>query len=262
MNIRLRKLNKWKAFLGLLLGYFLLAACSVTLDRMDMTFVRPPTIEGSSYIGVQSCAECHQGIVDSFEGATHAKLVSSETNLEVGCESCHGPGSIHNQSGGEIGTIHNPSDDSETCFQCHLDVRGSFNLSNSHPVGDGNVSCNDCHDPHTGSAIKGGGTALMSESDTCYQCHQAQVGPFVFEHEARQDGCTVCHSPHGSVNQKLLKSRNATLCLQCHSQLQTDHESLDVGGRNHASSVQRGTCWTAGCHEEIHGSHISSSLRF
>jgi hypothetical protein len=26
--------------------------------------------------------------------------------------------------------------------------------------------------------------------------------------------------------------------------------------------VQRGTCWSAGCHEAVHGSHVSSSLRF
>jgi hypothetical protein len=26
--------------------------------------------------------------------------------------------------------------------------------------------------------------------------------------------------------------------------------------------VQQGTCWTAGCHEAVHGSRVNSSLRY
>jgi hypothetical protein len=26
--------------------------------------------------------------------------------------------------------------------------------------------------------------------------------------------------------------------------------------------IQQGTCWTAGCHEAVHGSRVDSSLRF
>ena len=37
---------------------------------------------------------------------------------------------------------------------------------------------------------------------------------------------------------------------------------LLIGGRDHAPFVQRGTCWSAGCHEAVHGSHVNSSLRF
>ena len=34
------------------------------------------------------------------------------------------------------------------------------------------------------------------------------------------------------------------------------------GTATYAAFVQRGTCWTAGCHEAVHGSHVNSSLRF
>jgi predicted CXXCH cytochrome family protein len=78
-------------------------------------------------------------------------------------------------------------------------------------------------------------------------------------------GCGGCHDlldPPGTVNSKMLKARNQTLCLQCHYQQQTVTGQLLIGGRDHASFVQRGTCWTAGCHEAVHGSHVNSSLRF
>ena len=81
------------------------------------------------------------------------------------------------------------------------------------------MSCADCHNPHKGMAIKGGGTntqqslkggglAFLSRNETCFQCHTAQRGPFVYEHEALRQGCVVCHSPHGSVNQRMLNARN------------------------------------------------------
>ncbi|MBK1880089.1 cytochrome c3 family protein [Pelagicoccus mobilis] len=235
-----------------------LAACNLTYD----SYFSPPQIPGATFTGVKSCEECHEEIVEEFEGATHAKLLNeSHHAINLGCEACHGPASTHNESGGEVGTIHNPKSDPDTCYQCHLDVKGSFNLAHAHPIGD-KVSCNDCHDPHSGAAIKGGGVAAMKEAETCIQCHQAQSGPYVFEHEATRDGCTVCHSPHGSPSDKLLKTSNQMLCLQCHFQQQTAPDVILIGGRNHASWVSRGTCWTAGCHESVHGSHVNSSLRY
>lgn len=246
------------ALIGTIAAMVVFAACSVNYQ----SYFRPPQIPGATFEGVGSCEECHQEIVEDFDSATHAKLLADGSHsLEMGCEACHGAGSIHNQSGGEFGTIHNPRADPETCYQCHLDVRGSFNLAHSHPIGE-QVTCNDCHDPHSGSAVLGGGVAAMSEVQTCVQCHQAQAGPFVFEHEATRDGCTVCHSPHGSPSDKMLTTSNQMLCLQCHSQQQTGPDSLLIGGREHSFFVNRGACWTAGCHETIHGSHVNSSLRY
>ena len=142
-----------------------------------------------------------------------------------------------------------------------------------HPVLEGKVSCIDCHNPHKGNAIKGGGTsgiqslkgggtALLGENETCFQCHTAQRGPFVFEHEALREGCVVCHSPHGSVNQRLLTVRNQALCLKCHFQQQTAPGQIFIADVDHSSFLQRGTCWSAGCHEAIHGSQVSPALRY
>ena len=113
------------------------------------------------------------------------------------------------------------------------------------------MSCADCHDPHKGVAVVGGGTKLQSANDTCLKCHESQRGPFVFEHEALRDNCTTCHNPHGTVNSKMLKARNQTLCLQCHFQQQTVTGQRLIGGRDHAPFVQRDTCWGAGSPEGV-----------
>ena len=235
----------------------------VSCTTVTRVVVAPPSVPGATFVGSEECSTCHQDLTDHFGSSTHAKLHAEGTNAqEIGCESCHGPGSLHVESGGALFTIENPGRNPETCFACHLDKRGEFALPHAHPVAHGDMSCSDCHDPHEGPATYGGGTQLASVTDTCLQCHSAQRGPFVFEHEASREGCLVCHNPHGSVNAKMLKARNATLCLQCHFQNQSAPGRIEIGGRDHTSFLQRGACWSAGCHEAVHGSHVNSSLRF
>jgi len=264
---RLLALRKWardhrqKASLilaGLLAGVVVISCASVS--RVVMA---PPQIPGATFVGSETCEQCHEKITRDFKTATHALLKAEGANAaNVGCESCHGPGSIHQESGGANHTIINPKKSSETCFQCHLDKRGEFNLPYHHPVLEGKISCGDCHDPHKGPAIEGRGTSLASEFRTCGGCHTAQLGPFVFEHEAVREGCTTCHAVHGSVNAKMLTQRNHTLCLKCHMQQQTAPGRMVIGGLDHTRFVSRGTCWSAGCHEAVHGSQIGSSLRY
>jgi predicted CXXCH cytochrome family protein len=84
----------------------------------------------------------------------------------------------------------------------------------------------------------------------------------VFDHEALREGCTTCHSPHGGVNAKMLTERNANLCLKCHFQQQSQPGVILIGGVDHTSRLSQGACWSAGCHEAVHGSRVSPSLRF
>jgi predicted CXXCH cytochrome family protein len=123
------------------------------------------------------------------------------------------------------------------------------------------MSCTDCHSPHKGFAHRGGSTALRAQDSGCLECHPAQRGPYVFEHEAMHEGCTSCHGAHGTVNAKMLTARDSNLCLKCHFQ-QVQGGQLRIGGADHTVRVQQGTCWTAGCHEAVHGSRVNSSLRY
>ena len=257
MITRLRRIKNSLLVGGLVAWGLLLISCVV----VNRTVIIPPQIAGAKFVGSSDCIQCHEEITNSFHDATHAKLIAPGDNAKnIGCESCHGAGSLHSKEGGALHTIINPTKHPETCFQCHLDKRGEFALPHTHPAG--KVSCSDCHDPHSGDAVVGGGTKIASTNATCLKCHEAQRGPFVFEHEALRENCVTCHNPHGTVNDKMLKSRNQTLCLQCHYQQQTVSGQLLIGGRDHAAFVQRGTCWSAGCHEAVHGSHVNSSLRF
>jgi predicted CXXCH cytochrome family protein len=253
----------------------------ISCRSVNRSVVLLPDVPGAKYIGSKECEQCHDKIYRDFATADHARLLAEGANaLNAGCESCHGPCSAHSESGGEVKppfsfaagrpvansfgarVIVDPPRSKETvCFQCHTDVRGQFNLPSHHPVPEGKLTCIDCHPPHKGSAYRGGGTALLEENENCFRCHASQRGPYVFEHEASREGCTVCHNAHGSVNAKLLSVRDSNLCMKCHFQQLSSGQIL-IGGSDHTLRVQQGTCWTAGCHEAVHGSRVSSSLRF
>jgi len=269
---------KWSL---LVFGALVLLGAVVSCRTVNRSVVVLPEVPGAKYIGSKECEQCHDKIYKDFVTADHARLISAGPNaLGAGCESCHGPGSLHSDSGGETKPpfsfaagrpehsgfgaqtfTENARSTENACLRCHTNVRGQFNQPSHHPVPEGRLSCTECHPPHKGTAFKGGGTRMLSGSDNCIQCHPAQRGPFVFEHEALREGCTVCHNSHGSVNSKLLTVRDSNLCLRCHFQRITGTKLL-IGGSDHTLRVQQGTCWTAGCHEAIHGSRVSSSLRY
>jgi len=253
--------RRWPQAL-VMLGGSLLAAGLISCGTVERAVVAPPGIPGATYVGSKACEECHEQITRGFATAAHARLLAPGPNAkEMGCESCHGPGSKHAESGDRL-TILNPKKSPDLCFQCHLDKRGEFNLPHSHPVLAGRIACSDCHDPHQGALMAKAGLFAQGGNALCLNCHAAQHGPFVFEHEALRDGCTTCHRPHGSVNAKLLTQRNQTLCLKCHFQQQQSGGQLLIGGMDHTSFVRQGTCWSGGCHEAVHGSQVNSSLRY
>lgn len=264
--------NVW--LFGAVLAWSVLFLACTSVTR---TVVAPTTIAGATYVGSAECATCHSETVDGFKHATHANLsIAGAQGVDPSCESCHGAGSKHVQAGGGRGVfIVNPGKEPETCFQCHLDKRGEFNLPHAHPVIAGKVSCTDCHNPHKGRAIDNSAAALGSENQTCTKCHTAQAGPYVFKHNAMVEGCTSCHNPHGSVNQKMLVARDANLCLRCHLEHPATLKNtatgqpgfvgdgkIVVGGEDHRTRLQNGTCWVSGCHEAVHGSNSSKPLRY
>jgi predicted CXXCH cytochrome family protein len=271
----------WLRAVAVAAGAGILLITVISCRTVSRSVVVLPDVPGANYIGSKECEQCHEDIYRNFATADHARLMTGGTNaLSAGCESCHGPASLHAESGGEVKPPFSftsgrpaaigsgarlaiqPARATETvCYTCHADVRGQFNLPSHHPVPEGRMTCTQCHPPHEGSAHAGGGTALLSQNDNCLTCHAAQHGPYVFEHEAMREGCTTCHAPHGTVNAKMLTLRDSNLCLKCHFQ-QVQGGIIRIGGSDHTIRVQQGTCWTAGCHEAVHGSRVNSSLRF
>ena len=285
INLSIRPLGKLSAawqrglVLAAIVSVFSLAV--ISCRTVNRSVVMLPNYPGAKYIGSKECEQCHEEIYKTFQTADHARLMAEGPNaLNAGCESCHGPASVHSDSGGEtkppysftsgrpVSTSYGAMLSTPTaratetvCFTCHADVRGQFSLPSHHPVPEGRMTCTQCHPPHKGSIHVGGSTALRDQDETCLKCHPAQRGPHVFEHEAMREGCTACHGVHGTVNAKMLTVRDSNLCLKCHFQ-QVQGGVILIGGKRHNESLQQGTCWTAGCHEAVHGSRVNSSLRF
>ncbi len=96
------------------------------------------------------------------------------------------------------------------------------------------------------------GAGLLGRDEKCFKCHKEQRGPFVFEHEAMREGCTVCHTPHGSINDKLLVAGPVITCVRCHI------EPIETPDNIHHYGV---SC--IDCHFQIHGSNnAASSLKY
>jgi predicted CXXCH cytochrome family protein len=249
------------------LGGFLLALNSCSTAPPTLTAA--PEIPGATFVGDKTCAECHTNISRIFPGSAHARIRLDDPRAagQTGCESCHGPGSLHVTGGGGRGKfIVNPGKNPAACFECHRSVEAEFHLPQHHPLLEQHMGCAQCHDPHGGDIFKpASGLAMARLNGTCAQCHREQARPFVFEHPALREGCVVCHTPHGSINAKLLTQRDVNLCLRCHAQVQgpgVASGQVYIGNINHTSYIRLGACWSSGCHAAVHGSNVDVRLRY
>lgn len=212
--------------------------------------------KGAKYVGSEDCATCHEKQEKEFKLSTHARISLKDAEVKD-CEMCHGPGSLHVEAGGGRGVdIVNPSKDPSTCFACHTDKKLEFRLPYHHPVLEGKMSCSDCHNAHGEEVKPWSATTMNNTNEACFKCHKDKRGPFAVEHEAMREGCQTCHKVHGSIHDKMLIARDINLCLRCHMQLKTPM----VGKHDHTGDWIRGSCWTGGCHREVHGTNYDDHL--
>jgi predicted CXXCH cytochrome family protein len=100
----------------------------------------------------------------------------------------------------------------------------------------------------------------LGEDEKCFACHKEQRGPFVFVHDAMREGCSSCHNPHGSINEKLLIAGQTTTCIRCHWEVSFNGSLGSIGRFPHGFfSIGRGSeC--IDCHTAPHGSNIWRTL--
>jgi DmsE family decaheme c-type cytochrome len=199
--------------------------------------------EGSNAV----CLECHQRAALSYwSGSVHEQE-------EMTCTSCHDAHARTDPMLTAEGAL-------AGCLDCHQKVATEIRLPSRHPVLEGKTACADCHNPH------GSGTdAALNEptlNDSCYSCHAEKRGPHLWEHPPVAEDCSLCHLPHGAVNERLLSSRGPFLCQQCHSA--AFHPSLlnsggTVADRSNNHNLMGKNCQN--CHSQVHGSNHPSGAR-
>lgn len=274
----------------------------------------------AEYVGQETCLECHSDqnpeLTKNFSYSAHGKL----EEFAQGCESCHGPGSLHieeadpativrfsgeseqdsqicikcHKSGAimrwsgsehdiagvqctachsvhqgrevidgriqqvssgirkyEGNHVHSlKSPDPELCYSCHSRHRAQSSMMSHHPIFEGKMVCSDCHNSHGGNRMMN--NESMNINDLCLKCHPQYQGPFVYEHEAVTEECTVCHTSHGSVVDNLLRKTEPFLCYQCHS----IHTSIRI--HQDVKNVSGKKC--SYCHPKVHGSNSAPHL--
>jgi DmsE family decaheme c-type cytochrome len=187
------------------------------------------------------CSGCHLS-------EHQANMITSDPHgrAQLNCSSCH---TVH----GNKAKYLVKDEREEFCASCHTDVMAQFQSRSAHPLVTGNIHCSSCHFPDD----RKDPTLARGIDWTCQNCHSEFAGPHAFEHPVTETylfnggGCTECHNPHGSPNDRLLRQPRNGVCLQCHG-IPPLHLT------EHAGLGAKVDC--VNCHTDIHGSDDNSKF--
>ena len=226
--------------------------------------------------GGQGCEGCHgPGSAHVEGGGDITKIINfknlSKQESSARCLSCHGErheqrhfsSSVHASNDVSCLDCHSPHHAKESehllvrtqpdlCYGCHTSAKSDFAKAYHHRVDEGLMQCSDCHNTHGTTTLRQVRT-MPSGDAICVKCHTDKQGPFVYEHvPVKTEGCTSCHTPHGSNNPRYLRvSQVNLLCLQCHT-----FPTQGPVGPSHNQATKYQACTM--CHAAIHGSNASS----
>jgi tetratricopeptide (TPR) repeat protein len=167
---------------------------------------------------VAGCVACHAGRVEAVEGTLHRLAIREQA---IGCESCHGPGSLHvalYRGGGpapgeEDRTIVNPRrlarDRQEAvCASCHLNGPASVALRGRRP-GDFRPGM-PLTDYRTDYRFEGGDEQMTVTG------HVTQLHLSACYQKSEDMTCVTCHDPHAKEKPKDPVAYYRQRCLSCH----------------------------------------------
>lgn len=187
------------------------------------------------------CLQCHQG------GSRFGWKAGAHRSGDVSCTSCHVLMEKKSPRALLVG-----ASVTETCYECHAEVRAEVNKMSHHPVREGRMDCASCHNVH------GSTPGLLRKNtlnETCATCHAEKRGPFVWEHAPARENCATCHTPHGSNQRNLLTAKDPFLCLSCHSY----GGHINLPRYNRVSNPYGNGC--SNCHLSVHGSNHPSGAK-
>lgn len=245
-------------------------------------------VEGEAeYLGSETCLGCHTDQETWADRNPHGSEAFAALS-DQGCETCHGPGSLH---------VEDPESEalqprlehwtelrqSETCLSCHGDTHPSFERSDHSLAG---LSCTDCHGIHSRSGwahdLDDDGAfdtqRISGVSALCVDCHEDVGTEFALNERHRlQEGildCTSCHDPHEPATRTHLAGFKDQQCVTCHADKEGpfvfEHGSVQAEGctachtphgspNRHLLTFQNMGELCYSCHVEVPGFHLGFS---
>lgn len=188
----------------------------------------------------RTCLECHA--LPMEEGAVQHQ----HARAGLRCVECH---SVHGSTQAKLLR----ASPAETCLQCHAEVGSELRMVSHHPMREGQMDCATCH---VGSPETIGTASPRRTSSLCLACHAEHDALAPFEHvplnemALEGEGCTACHTPHGSAHARLLRRPGDALCLQCHSV--PNHATAHGGAYAGIRCME--------CHVDVHGSFTNRAF--
>lgn len=157
--------------------------------------------------GTQGCVRCHGAeSITSMEKTVHGNKENPQTPYaKHGCESCHGPGSLHvSRARGGRG------------FPLLLAFRGG------EPAQRHTEACIGCHGKDVGK-LKGmnwNGSVHATMGMTCVNCHKLHVeGNPLSEQKSQQEVCAKCHGKQITDHRRFENVGivfDKLTCFECH----------------------------------------------
>lgn len=173
------------------------------------------------------CLNCHKRVPG------HENIDMSSAN----CAVCHSPHSTKKENL-IFSNAHKPYQE-KRCDECHEIVSGKIKKVNT-----GTNLCCKCHyDPNT--PVKYG--CYIDPNRLDYNNHMFHIVP-------GEKACTLCHNPHGSERQYLIRSSDGRLCMSCHGEIR--ERLIRESDVSRHPEVRARRCFL--CHE----SHVAKNEKF
>jgi len=163
--------------------------------------------------------------------------IANEVN--VGCESCHGPGSRHWDAAGQSKhivalSLLTPEREAMVCGQCHSRPKGA--LGTDSPINAAGwmmragTSRNEFLTSYATTQLDGAASDYYADSDKHSKSHHQQYSDFIrsamYKNASKLMTCSGCHDPHQrTTNARQLRVDpldNAAACGSCHSTQSSD----------------------------------------
>ena len=259
--------------------YVLPAQWDVAKKRWLPYHVEPNTDWWAPHYGASNQERPTGPLCDGCHSVNYNIATHQVTEWNVGCEKCHGPGSLHANHPTKTNIVDPASLDAvranDTCIQCHSQGRP---LTNPIPA---SASHQEYYDWPVGylpgqrladfwklEDLRPGVTNFYQFADLSAHKNRMQGNDFVqsnmYHRELR---CFDCHNVHSNQNPSNLIARGNQLCLSCHDAKNPAGLKTTVSEHTHHTPDSPGSQCTA-CHmpkiaQTIKDGYVSShTFRF